>query len=118
MPTITLTNADNGRTIEAREGDEIVLQLPENPTTGYRWHVDRVEGALEPEAESRLPEAAPSPPDPNVQFGRGGVRELRFRAVAPGTARLELKHWQAWEGERSVVERFALDVTLGRSGAS
>jgi predicted secreted protein len=44
--------------------------------------------------------------------GSGGTRELRFRATAPGTASLELKHWQPWGGESSVVERFRAQLEI------
>ncbi len=105
MATVILSSADDGRSIGAHPGDEIVLRLAENPTTGYRWQVERVEGPLEQGGDSYLP-------DPNMQFGSGGVRELHFKCCDEGRARLELKHWQAWEGESSVVERFAVDLTL------
>jgi inhibitor of cysteine peptidase len=105
MATVTLTNTDNGKSIQLRQGEELVLRLPENPTTGYRWEMERAEDILEQVADTYTP-------DPNIQFGSGGTRELRFRARAPGTGRLELKHWQAWEGERSVTERFGVEITV------
>ncbi len=37
VDAIQLTDADNGRTITASPGCEVVLRLPENPSTGYRW---------------------------------------------------------------------------------
>lgn len=40
MTQILLTAAQSGFPIEARVGDELVLQLVENPTTGYRWQPD------------------------------------------------------------------------------
>lgn len=113
MSTITLTKSDNGRSVEARPDDEIVLLLAENATTGFRWHIDRANGILE---VAEVPhEAGPPPADAQVVFGRGGLREFRFRVKEPGIARLELKHWQEWEGERSVVERFVAEVSV--SGA-
>ena len=39
-PRVTLTELDDGRTIEATVGDTIELRLPENATTGYRWAFD------------------------------------------------------------------------------
>jgi predicted secreted protein len=105
MTTIQLTSADSGRTIDVRVGDEIVILLPRIATTGYQWHVERLDAPLTLEAESYRPDSPP-------QFGSGGVSELRFRAAGPGHARLELKYWQPWEGDRSVTERFALDVNV------
>jgi inhibitor of cysteine peptidase len=104
MATITLTNASNGESIKCRQDDEIILRLSENPTTGYRWHIVRADGLVQ-EADAYRP-----PPDP--QFGSGGVREFRFRAKVTGEGRLELKRWREWEGEKSVLERFAIDIKI------
>jgi inhibitor of cysteine peptidase len=109
MAVVTLTDANNGELIEARLGDEIVLQLPENATTGYRWHIDRADGLAEKQIAHQQVD---SKPGPNPQFGRGGIREFRFTVNGPATARLELKRWREWEGESSVLERFAVDIKL------
>jgi len=103
MSRLTLTTADNGRSFRMGAADEIVLRLPENPTTGYRWQIDRMGEALELTSDTY----EPSPP---LQPGSGGTREFRFRRVAPESARLELKNWQEWEGDRSISERFAVTV--------
>lgn len=109
MSTVTLTDDDNRKEVEIQQGDEIVLRLPENPTTGYRWHIDRANSILVQEGDSYVPVP---PPDPEISFGRGGVREFRFRGTAPGTARLDLKLWQEWEGEGSVTERFGVGIRI------
>jgi inhibitor of cysteine peptidase len=107
MSTLMLTMADGDKVIEAGAADEIVVRLPENPTTGYRWQIDRIDGVVEPSGDSYQA-------DPTMQFGSGGIREFRFRRTAPGTARLSLKHWQAWEGDRSVDERFSISLSFAR----
>ncbi|MGF6986564.1 inhibitor of cysteine peptidase [Paraburkholderia atlantica] len=110
MPAVTLTEANNGQVIAIRRGDVIDLQLHENPTTGFRWQVVRSDGLIEePAADHERP---PRAPEQNPQFGAGGIRTLRFRARAPGTGRLELKLWREFEGESSVVKRFASDITI------
>jgi inhibitor of cysteine peptidase len=105
MPTITITTSDNGRVIEAKKGDEIVLRLPENPTTGYRWTVDRVSGHASFTDDAYQP-------DPEMTFGSGGVHTFRLHCEEAGTARAELKHWQEWEGETSVTDRFAVEIQI------
>jgi len=107
MATITLTEANDGKAIRVREGDEIVLGLPENATTGYRWHVGRSDGLDEKDTGERE-----GPKGPNPQVGGGGTRKFRFVAKSPGSARLELKHWREWEGDKSVIARFAVDITV------
>ena len=98
----------------ARPGDEVVLLLPENPTTGYRWQIDRSEGAIELIGDGY--QAAEQPePGAQILFGRGSVREFRFRVGDRGAAHLALRHWQEWEGERSIVATFATDVTVSET---
>ena len=111
MAAVSLTKANNGQSVEVRQGDEIILRLPENPTTGYRWHIDRADG-LETEMSEHT--TGSDRPDPNPRLGRGGVREFRFRAKEPGARRLDLKHWREWEGERSVIERFGVAIGIVR----
>jgi inhibitor of cysteine peptidase len=111
MPVWTLTISDTGKSIEAHVGDEIEIELPENATTGYRWRVEHAERLSQVEIPQRT-DAAQPPPNANPWMGAGGIREFRFRAVEPGIGRLELKYWQEWEGDKSVVQRFAVDVKI------
>lgn len=104
--------ADTGRSVQVAREDEIVLRLPENPTTGYRWHIDRADGLVVTEWDAYQP--CVGDPDPDVQIGRGRTREFRFRPEAIGTSRLELKHWQEWEGEASTMERFSVSISVAR----
>jgi inhibitor of cysteine peptidase len=106
MTALTLTEADDGRIISAHPGDEVVIRLPETPTTGCRWSIERIE-------EPPLHEGDSFALGADVKFGSGGLRELRFLASGAATARIQLKRWQPWEGERSVDARFAVTITIG-----
>ena len=103
--TKTVTAVDNGTTIEVHPGDELVVRLEENPTTGYRWQIDRIDGPLEPAGDS-YELSAPG------MIGGGGSHEFRFRATGPGTADLTLKHLRSWEGDASITQRFAVTVNV------
>jgi hypothetical protein len=39
---------------------------------------------------------------------------LSFRAVATGNVELRLKLWRQWEGDKSIVDRFAATVRVVR----
>jgi inhibitor of cysteine peptidase len=102
MATVILSEADDGRSVEVHPGDEIVVRLAENPTTGFRWEVDQVE-AVAPAGDSfELGEPA--------LVGSGGVRTLTFRVMQEGTGSVELKHWRSWEGDATALGRFRVDV--------
>jgi predicted secreted protein len=102
---ITLTESDHDRTVSVHCGDVVEVRLPEKPATGFRWAVERIGNksvALESENFAAPPARAGA--------GQGGMRIFRFSAGSPGSARVKLKRWREWEGERSTAARF--EVTL------
>jgi inhibitor of cysteine peptidase len=114
MATIEVTALDDGNTIAASPGDEIVVALAENATTGYRWHLDRIDDVLRLVADGYR--QTPETDDEEPVFGRGGVRELRFEVTGSDTATLSLKHWQEWEGDGSVTDRFTVVIDASPTG--
>jgi inhibitor of cysteine peptidase len=102
---ITLTESDHGRTVSVCRGDVVEVSLPENPTTGFRWAVEGLEGA-----GVSLLSAALLPSPANAGLGHGGVRVFRFATGNAGNVQLRLKRWREWEGADSITARF--DVTL------
>jgi inhibitor of cysteine peptidase len=102
----TLTQADNGTTVRARPGDRIVIRLPENPTTGYRWSSDATDDRV-----ISLRSTEYTPPTGGGVGGSGSVT-LVFEARATGEGSIRLKRWRDWEGEASVRERFAVTVSV------
>ncbi len=104
MSKITLTEADKGKFIEVHKGDEIVIQLKENPTTGYRWAVDKTDNTV-----LALQNLGFSP-TPGTGIGGGGTRTFTFIVKQPGTVQLQLKLWREWQGDSSIIDRY--DVTL------
>ena len=105
-----LTSANNGQTIRVPQGASVELRLPENPTTGYRWFLVGPPPALAVVQDDYS--SSGSMP------GSGGERRWVFQAKTPGKAMLQLKRWREWEGESSVVERYALtlEVTSAAQG--
>ena len=94
----------SGNRIDVRSGDVVTVRLKENPTTGYRWAIEQA-GGLQLE-DDRNANVGPAP-------GASGMRELNFRAGAPGDHVLRLKQWRDWQGDASVIGRFQLSVHVG-----
>ena len=104
MKEIKLTEADNGKTIDLPPRTELLILLPENPSTGYVWGPD-----MQDSEQIQLLNSEYVPGD-GLAPGRGGQHAFRFALRQPGTSLLRLKRWRPWEGDKSVLERF--EVTL------
>ncbi len=104
---LTLTQAEKGGSFEVRQDDVIVVRLPENPTTGYRWAIEEIdEEVLEPETSDFAMR-------PDAAIGGGGERRLGFRAKRAGTAHVELKLARAWEEEGQGIDRYDFTIQVG-----
>jgi len=103
---LTLTHADNGKSITMQVNDHLIVSLDENPTTGFQWVLDSGGGDwMKLQASEYIPAAKSG-------VGGGGQRLLTFKAQRPGSGRLQLKLWRQWEGESSIVERFTLTLQV------
>jgi inhibitor of cysteine peptidase len=95
-----LTQEDSGGHRTARVGDELSVVLPENPTTGYRWHSEIDATTLQP-----IGDRYQGPTEPR---GAAGTRRLTFRILRPGPAHLRVVKRRAWED--TPVEEFGIDL--------
>lgn len=74
-----------------RDGD-LILTLPENPTTGYRWTL-----RWSPERMLELVDDEYLPP-PDEAPGAGGTRRFVLRGVKVDSGALILQYGRSWEG--------------------
>jgi len=89
---------DEDRSIQAQPGDCVVVRLPENPTTGYRWEAEASAAVEALEPRFHAPTAGP--------LGAGGEREFAFVVSAPGE--VCFRHRRAWEA--AGPPRFRLEI--------
>ena len=87
---VELSEPDSGGERSVAVGDDLVIRLIENRTTGYRWHLSApgdafavVDDTYQP-AESGLP-------------GAPGMRTVRLRAAHPGSHELTAASRRSWE---------------------
>lgn len=99
----TVTEADNGTTVEVHVGETTMLQLPENATTGYRWAIEPLNADLVEAQEGQYIRQSNA-------IGGGGEATWTLHPKVPGTTQIKLKLWRPWEGEQSIQRYF--EVTL------
>jgi inhibitor of cysteine peptidase len=103
---LTIEPDRNGGEVAVALGEAIEFQMPENPTTGYRWHLRSAgEGVLELQNDSFE--------IPSGRCGAGGVRQWRFQAVHEGVATIEIDYRRSWEPEP--IKTFSLIVIASPS---
>ena len=107
MSQITLTEADKGASFTLKKDDIILIQLKENPTTGYRWMLIEDTNIISLESKKII-----LPEDPKI--GEGGIRQFEFKAISSGTEKIHLKHWCEWEGDKSVIELFDVKIVVSK----
>jgi predicted secreted protein len=101
----TITEADNGRAVEMRRGDSVVVQLHEPSYAGYSWSMDKpnlsiiraLEGAYIRDMET---------------IGHDGHVRWRLRALRRGKAQIRFKLWRKLDGEPSVKNRFTATLIV------
>lgn len=104
---LTLTATDNGKTVTGRVGDEIAVELSENPTTGFVWMVDSSDNEHFTEVTT---EFTPARGD---LLGAGGQRRFVFRLEKVGEARISLNLKRDWEGGKTTAaDHFAITITI------
>jgi inhibitor of cysteine peptidase len=89
-------------------GHQLIVSLPSNPTTGYRWSIQDSAGGV---LRSLGPEVYTSS-DNGQLLGSGGQSTWRFQVFAPGSGRLRLTSQQPWEPEAEPAQVFDCPITV------
>ena len=91
MAEIVVKEENDGCTVSANLGDSLTVELPENPTTGFRWAPTELDESIIARGTDELILGS------KTVVGVGGIRVFRFRVKGLGRARLQFKLMRAWE---------------------
>jgi inhibitor of cysteine peptidase len=109
--TINASKNDNGKTLEAKVGDTVVLSLEENLSTGFGWRVSKEPDAAVLKVElSEAKSGKNKSPEGKLILGAPGTHEWTLRATGAGTATLTLDHMPP--GGKSPAETFTITVRV------
>ena len=103
---IRLDASDNGRQIEVKEGQTLVITLEANPTTGYSWDaVDLDEAILRQTGEPQFESSS-------KVIGAGGTQITRFETLKAGQTTLRLIYHRPWEKDVEPLETFSIQIVV------
>ena len=89
--SITITAGDANRSIHLRVGQELILKLENNPSTGFSWILD------DGKHPGLISLGKPTFTDRASMLGAGGVQSWTFRAAERGLQILKLEYRRPWE---------------------
>jgi predicted secreted protein len=98
--------ADANRSVRIQMGEEAVVRLAENPTTGFVWELQ----ASAPDVLALVESHFEPPADPAL--GGAGTRVLRFSTKAPGIADIKLISRRSWEEPDHDGEEYNLRLLI------
>jgi predicted secreted protein len=103
-PEVTMSAFDDGHLFQLTEGQELVIELDGNPSTGYTWEVTRADGRI-------LRQIGETEFQPQSQLlGAPGKQVLRFEAIGAGQTDLELVYHRPWETHIAPLNTFSVQV--------
>lgn len=94
---------DRDRTIEARVGEEVIIDRASNPTTGFRWEARYDEDMLELRKESYERKS--------TRIGGGGTQVFRFVPLRKGYTTIHLCYKRPWESDMDQVVVLGVHVS-------
>jgi Zn-dependent peptidase ImmA (M78 family) len=125
---LDLDEHDSGKRVHLQVSDEMYISLPEAPSTGYIWTIDKStvtdlrrgmpEQKSEGEAYLALVDERfeQTPQLENLRLGAGGLRRFVFRAITPGSQTLHIINRRPWQEKISPLKLF--EITLDISSKS
>ena len=102
--------AEDGKQVELRPGQVLVVTLDSNVTTGYSWTVAANDNTVLAAAGDPVYNG-PEDQKPLV-VGAGGTETFRFTASAAGSTTLRLEYHRPWEVDQPAAQAYTLQVVV------
>ncbi|KPX85201.1 putative Lipoprotein [Pseudomonas meliae] len=105
---IVSIEAENDCPLTLQSGQTLILTLPSNPTTGFRWltqnPAQNILRSLGPEVYANA--------ESKEMVGSGGQSVWRYKATDAGTERLVMTYQQPWAPEVAPEQTFECAITV------
>lgn len=93
------------------EGETLIIELEENPTTGFSWIFEYDPTVLELIDDEYQPDRAET-----AISGSGGIHHYEFKGLSEGETTLTFKYLKSWEGEESAEDTKTFEVDVNQAG--
>jgi predicted secreted protein len=103
---ITVSEAQNGDTIQLSKGRALIVRLPVQFGTGFSWAITQMTGgALRLGGTQTDSQSAGTP-------GASETQIFTFEAISPGTGEIEIGYRQPWMKDQPAARNFTLHVLV------
>lgn len=106
MEDIIIENTADKKKYNISLNQHIVINLNENPTTGYRWYYRWVNTSLIDLVQDNFALSTKS------KLGGGGIRSIKFKAKSEGKCDLTFKHFREWEEVDLAIETCEISLLI------
>ena len=96
---------DAGQKIEIGVGDQFIVALESNPTTGYQWEADFDQSFLRLVQDEFEPDEAEE-----GMVGVGGKQRFTFEGLKTGETELTLTYKRSWEEDFADQKVFVVSI--------
>ena len=103
---VTITRADQGKTVQTKLGNTVLVSLPGNPSTGYTWVVKDAPSFLTQQGGATFNKGT----NGSNAVGAPGTIVLTFRVELPGSGPLNLDYKRPWETTATPANTFSTTV--------
>jgi inhibitor of cysteine peptidase len=100
MSELVLTELQTNQSFDLQVGNPVLIRLPENPASGFRWNLDHLDESVMTVEGSEFSQT------PGSGVGGGGIRTITLLPRGPGVTHLSIKNRRVWEGGASAVGQF------------
>ena len=104
---LPIAASDNGTTVNAVAGQELVITLDGNPSTGYTWETKDLDASM----FLQVGETQFTSSDPKL-VGSGGTQTLTIRMLKAGAATLTLVYHRPWETGVAPAGTFSVELLV------
>jgi len=98
--------SDPAKPVEVEAGQEFVIVLESNPSTGYEWEISGSPGE-----NIKLAEKGFRPPD-NTMPGAPGRQYWNFKAESPASSKVTFNYVRPWEKDVAPAKTEAFTINV------